>query len=271
MDSSDLYHVKQQFTLGAYKSLADLALPDASAPDHTSFVLYKARALIALGQAKAAEALIPEDTEAFPLKAARALAAAVDGDGDSDAALETLRDLCVEIDGEDLGAAEKWYVRVLAGTAFARAGEVEEALETLGVGSNKESLEAVSLVVQIYLSLARADLARREYQRALAWAEDDLLLQSIEAALGLATGADAYANSASYYTEQLGNPALSSSHLLTSRGVARLLRGEVHEARSDLEEVLKGADADDEEALGASVVVAGLGANKKGEADELFR
>lgn len=131
-------------------------------------------------------------------------------------------------------------------------------------------LNRLSLVVQIYLSISRADLAKKEYTRALKWAEDDLLLQSIEAALGLATGTDGYANSASFYSEQLGNPSLSSPHLLAARGVARLLRGEVSEAKSDLEEVLKSGGADDEEALCASVVAAGLGPSKKGEAEELF-
>jgi coatomer protein complex subunit epsilon len=63
----------------------------------------------------------------------------------SEAALEELRDLSVEIEGDDLEASDKdkWLVRVLAGTAFARAGEVEEALETLGLNEgNEESLEA---------------------------------------------------------------------------------------------------------------------------------
>ena len=59
--------------------------------------------------------------------------------------MEELRDLSVEIEGDDLEASDrdKWLVRVLAGTAFARAGEVEEALETLGLsGGNEESVEA---------------------------------------------------------------------------------------------------------------------------------
>lgn len=63
----------------------------------------------------------------------------------AEAALEELRDLSVEIEGDDLEASgrDKWLVRVLAGTAFARASEVEEALETLGLnGGNQESVEA---------------------------------------------------------------------------------------------------------------------------------
>lgn len=127
---------------------------------------------------------------------------------------------------------------------------------------------SVSLIVQIYLSIDRPDLAKKEYESALKWAEDDLLLQSIEASIGLVTGFDAYQNASSFYSEQLGNPSLSSSHLLTARSVTRLLRGEVTEAKSDLEEVLR--DSEDEEALSVSVVAAGLGQAKKGEADELY-
>ena len=76
----------------------------------------------------------------------------------AEAALEELRDLSVEIEGDDLEASskDKWLVRVLAGTAFARAGEVEEALETLGSsGGNEESVEAyVFLLVDptVYLT-----------------------------------------------------------------------------------------------------------------------
>ena len=129
---------------------------------------------------------------------------------------------------------------------------------------------SVALVVQIFLSISRADLAKKEYTRALKWAEDDLLLQSIEATIGLVTGSDAYHDAAAFYTEQLGNPSLASPHLLVSRGISRLLRGEVSAARSDLEEVLNG-QGDHEEALAAAVVSAGLGTTKKDEAETLLK
>ena len=50
----------------------------------------------------------------------------------------------MEIEGDDAEASdwEKGVVRVLAGTAFARAGEIEEALETLGAGNDTHNLEA---------------------------------------------------------------------------------------------------------------------------------
>lgn len=88
--------------------------------------------------------LIPEDAEDISLKAISALARFVDStdSGDAETSLEELRDLSVEIEGDDVDYSEqeKALVRVLAGTAFARAGEIEEALETLG--SDSEDLEA---------------------------------------------------------------------------------------------------------------------------------
>ncbi|THH15264.1 hypothetical protein EW146_g5186 [Bondarzewia mesenterica] len=273
MDSPEVYNVKQQFYLGAFKTLVDLTLPDPSSNDYVPTLLYKARAHIALGDPKPVSSLIPSETENFALKAVSSLASYVSGEA-ADAPLEELRDLCVEIEGDDAEATEreKGWVRVLAGTAFARAGEVEEALETLGAETSTENLEGVAVIVQIYLSIHRADLARKEFERAKHWAEDDLLLQLIEASIVLVTGKDSYADCNSFYTEQLANPSLSSSHLLTARGVTRLLRGEIAEAKSDLEEaVTQQGGKEDEETLAASVVAARLGTGtKKGDADQLW-
>ena len=161
MQSADLYHVKQQFILGichsvfcssvltlcaftgAYKSLADMPLPNPSS-DYTSVLLYKARAHIALNDPQSALRLTDEDDENVATKAVRALAkyVAAEDNEDKDAALEEQRDLAVEIEGDDSegSASEKALVRVIAATAFVRAGENEEALETLG--TDTEDLEA---------------------------------------------------------------------------------------------------------------------------------
>ncbi|KAJ2936951.1 hypothetical protein H1R20_g148, partial [Candolleomyces eurysporus] len=270
MESSEIYHVKQQFILGAYKSLLNVPLPDVNSPDYNAALLYKARSHIALNDPKSALKLIPEDSENVALKAVASLAryvAAADSAA-KDAALEELRDLSVEIEDESEGTErEKALVRVLAGTAFARAGEVEEALETLG--TETEDLEAVAVIVQVYLSINRPDLAKKQFERSKRWAEDDLLLQLIESNIGLATGKDGYSNSQSFYTEQLANPSMTSSHLLTARGVTRLLRNEIQEAKSDLEEALQ-QNKDDAETLAAIVVAGGLGALKKTETEEYW-
>ena len=131
---------------GAYKTLVDYPVPDPSSEDYVPILVYKTRAHIAHGDPKTAIALIPSDTENLTLKSVSALAKYISG-ADADAALEELRDLCVEIEGDDAEATEreKGWIRVVAGTAFVRAGEVEEALETLGAETNTENLEACVL------------------------------------------------------------------------------------------------------------------------------
>lgn len=126
MDSSELYHIKQQFTLGAYPALTKTALPNPSSPDYVLTLVYKARAFLALEDPESALALLPADSENVAIRAIAALAKGEDG-------LEVLRDLCVEIESDE-DEFSKWeieMVRVLAATAFTRAGEIEEALETL--------------------------------------------------------------------------------------------------------------------------------------------
>ncbi|KAI0343268.1 coatomer complex protein [Trametopsis cervina] len=269
MESAALYRVKQQFILGAYKSLTDLALPPPNAPDYVPALIYKARAHLALSAPQEALAVLAsaEDPENIAVRAATSLAKYIgaEEDAEKESTLEELRDLCVEIEGEEEGEErDRWTVRVLAGTAFARAGEVEEALETLGAGSNTFSLEATAVTVQVYLSIHRPDLARKELALAKRWAEDDLLLQHIEASISLVTGADGYADCNSYYTEQLANPSLTAPHLFTARGVTRILMGEVAAAKSDFEEV-KERDA---ETLAAMVVAEELAPGKGGEGAE---
>ncbi|KAF7309765.1 Heme peroxidase [Mycena indigotica] len=272
MSSSDLYNTKTAFFLSAYQTLINRALPDSSSPDYIPTLVYQARAHIALNDPAGAISLLPPNSENVALKAVSALARYVSAteSSEQEPILEELRDLAVEIEGDDVEGTEhdKLTVRVIAGTAFARAGEIEEALETLG--SETEDLEAVAVIVQIYLSINRPDRAKKEFERAKNWAEDDVLLQLIESSIGLVAARDGYSNANSFYTEQLANPSLSSTHILTARGVTRILRNEIPAAKSDLEESLERQKGGDAETLAACVVAAGIDAKKSNEADELW-
>ncbi|KAH0836706.1 coatomer epsilon subunit-domain-containing protein [Lanmaoa asiatica] len=275
MDSSELYHIKQQFVLGAYPTLIQTPIPDPSSPDYIPTILYKARAYLASGDSASALALIPNESENVALRAVAALAQGEEG-------LETLRDLCVEIEAEGdehLGEWEREVVAVLAATAFIRAGEVEEALETLRDSATAGN-ESSAFLAHIYLSLSRPNTARKILSTALQANPDSLVLQLSEAVISLATGAqgtsgEPYASAISFYTEQLANPSVSSAALLVGRGVVRILRGELAAARSDLEEVesiLSRAQTDRgvDETLAAMTVATSLGAGKRGEAEELW-
>jgi coatomer protein complex subunit epsilon len=132
-------------TTGAYKAITELRLPDSDAEDRLSILLYHVRSFLALGQPEKALAILPDSETSIAAKAGRSLASYIlDPSSTKETTLEELRDLAVEIEGEDSEADEyeKNLVRVLAGTGFAIEGEVEEALETLGAGSHHQNLEA---------------------------------------------------------------------------------------------------------------------------------
>ncbi|KAI5999348.1 coatomer complex protein [Pisolithus orientalis] len=272
MDSSELYYIKQQFVLGAYPALTQVSVPDASSPDYIPTLVYKARAFLALNDPNSALELIPEDSDNVALRTVSALAKGEEG-------LEVLRDLCVEIEGEEFSQWEIEMVRVLAATAFMRAGEVEEALETLN-GTEDAGDESSAILSQIYISLSRPSVAQKILTSALKVNPDSLVLQQAEAVLALVTaaqglGGEPYSTAISFYTEQLANPSVSSAALLVGRGVARIMRGELSAARSDLEEaesILTRAQSKSGtgEVLAAMTVTAGLGSGKRGEADELW-
>ncbi|KAF8604106.1 hypothetical protein BDV93DRAFT_522910 [Ceratobasidium sp. AG-I] len=244
MDSDSLFHLKTQFYLGAYSALTTNPTPDESSPDYLQTLLYTARSHIALGDTATALAILPEDDSEPSIRAVRALAHYIQGQ-DSASALEELRDTSLEVEGEE--GSLNGLVKVVAATAFLREGEVEEALATLGAGTGSKDMECVALIVQAYLSINRPDLAKKEYEAAKKHGDDSLLIQLIEAALGLATGG-AGATQASYiYTEQ--SLLLSSSSnpaIIAVKGLAHLVRGQLPEAEADFteaERVGKSAEA----------------------------
>jgi len=121
-----------------------LVLPDVNSPDYARTLLYKARALITINECDIALKLLENLRENVSTKAASSLARYIGASNPAakESALEELRDLSVEIEGDDPEGddRDKALVKVLAGTAFAIAGEIEEALDTLGIDT--EDLEA---------------------------------------------------------------------------------------------------------------------------------
>jgi coatomer protein complex subunit epsilon len=138
MDSDSLFHLKNQFFLGAYSALTSNPLPDESSPDYLQTLLYTARSHIALGDTASALAILPESDSEPSIRAVRALAHYLQGQ-DSASALEELRDASLEVEGEE--GTLNGLVKVVAATAFLREGETEEALATLGAGTGTKDLE----------------------------------------------------------------------------------------------------------------------------------
>ena len=98
-------------------------------------------------------------------------------------------------------------------------------LSTLLSASPHPIKREVALIVRIFLSINREDLAKEECEGTKKQAEEGL--QLIESTINLVSGKEAHSDSNWFYIEQLANPSLSSTRVLTAQGATRLLRGEV--------------------------------------------
>jgi coatomer protein complex subunit epsilon len=119
--------------------------PDASSPDHKPTRLFKARGLVQSDPDKALATLDKSD-DSLPAKTVRSLAGyfkakQADDDDAKEKTLDELRDLCVEVEGEEVEEETKGIVRSIAAVAFIHEGENEEALETLEAGTSTRNLE----------------------------------------------------------------------------------------------------------------------------------
>ncbi|KAI8081287.1 coatomer epsilon subunit-domain-containing protein [Halteromyces radiatus] len=137
-------------------------------------------------------------------------------------------------------------VQVVIATLLVNAGKYDDALQVLHVRTKK--LECVALAVQIYLQIDRLDLARSEVNHAKSWAEDALLLQMMEAWVGLRVGGEKY-QEAFYIFEEFGQSSTGQTvRVLNGQATANLAMGRYPEAESLLLEALN-KNSDDPETL----------------------
>jgi len=269
MDSDSLFHLKSQFYLGAYHSVVANSPASAGSPDYLQTLIYIARSHIALSDPAKALDILPEDSTEPAIRAVRALATYVQdtaSGSETESVLEELRDLCIEIEGEeDVEGVE--VVKVAAATAFFQEGELEEALTTLGAGTGAKEPECAALTVQIYLSINRPDLAKKEYEAAKRLADDSLIIQLIEASIGIVVGGSQLRTAYHIYAEQAAAPGSSTNPAVNAaKGATQLLRGNISEAHGDFSEALK-IDPHHADALVGAAVAADL-AGKRGEGDK---
>jgi len=261
MDSDSLFYLKNQFYLGNYKHLCANPLPPTSDPDYLPTLAYTARSYIALKNYSGALSVLPPSDTSPAVKSLRSLANYFSNPDENEPYLEELRDLSIEVeDGieNEVEGAGSGLVKVAAATAFFHEEEVEEALTTLGAGCKSRDLECVGLIVHIYLSISRADLAKKEYEAAKKWADDSLLIQIIEATIGLAVGSKTLQTAQYIYAEQASAPGSSdNAAIITAKAVSQIMLGQYSEAEATLNEALV-VDPKYDEALAAQVTLAEL-------------
>lgn len=246
MDSDALFLVKQLFWQGAYKACIDEAtsvdISDQTDPESLSRALYAARAHLALPSRDTTSALsvlepaLTADEPAASVRAVKSFAEYLQAE-DKSSKVEELRDLVLEYDAEEVNdetREEERIVRSIAGTVFIVEKEVEEAVTTLSEGCGKTDLECTALLVQLLLSIHRRDVAQTIYQNAKSFGEDSLLMQIMEAWIGMKTGGRPLNQSYYLYEELYQLPSGRTPTVLASHAAAHLLLGHVDEAKSDI-------------------------------------
>ncbi|TXT15862.1 hypothetical protein VHUM_00365 [Vanrija humicola] len=262
MEADPLYHVKQLFhqallTPATIAEASSQTLTPGDEPAALPRAVYVARAHLALQPAQVVEAqavlapFLAVEPAPPSARAASALATYLSSSGaERAAAVDEVRDLVLEVEGDDVEADVEGPTRVLAGTIFILEKENEEAVATLTEGAAKSDLECIALLTQLLLALDRRDLAQQQYAAAKRIGNDSTLVQAIEAWIGLKTGARPLHQAYYFYEELYQLPAGRTPPVLASHAAAHLLLSHVDEAKADVQEA-QGRDggADDANVL----------------------
>lgn len=253
MDSS-LFQVQSLFYQGAYSGCIDLAIAStrsarSSDPETVTTLLYAARSHLALSPSNpaAALALLKSIGSQEPhVQAVTSLAKFLQSrnQDDSDAMLSEIVNLTELLDHAVVGQDSGQVIRCAAATALYLDGDAEEALNTLGVGTaTSQELECVALGVHILIAINRLDLAEKEYLAARTWADDSLLIQLIEAWLGLSKGGRNTQQAFYVYDELAQTPSTAGTQnsvaSLIGKATALAASNDVEAANKQLDEALR--------------------------------
>lgn len=250
---STLFQVQSLFYQGAYQGCIDLALSSSSNasssdPSSISTLLYAARSHLARSPADPASALsLLSSLKSSPqIQAVQSLARFIQAQtqNNSDTMSQEIVNLTELLDHAVVGDSSGQTIRCAAATALFLDGDSEEALNTLGIGTGtSKEIECVALGVHILLSIHRLDLAEKEYLAARTWADDSLLIQLIEAWIGLAKGGRATQQAYYVYDELAQNPSAVGTKnavpSLVGKATALAANGDWEGARKQLEEAAR--------------------------------
>lgn len=258
-----LLSVQTAFYQNAYRrciaeATSQFGAGEASNPSVLALRLYAARAHIALGEPEQALSLVPTsaaEDPAGPLTSAASAvrrlaqydAALTAADlGAADDALAALTELAADSefspDTADLGLSGPTIVRLCAATAMVQDGDPLGALDILGTNSASEptDLEAIALRIHILLSIHRTDLAQQLFNQARTWADDSLLIQLVEAWIGLVQGGRAAQQAYYVYDEMATAPSAPGSKpsdqatLLAAKAASQMALSQWKDAQATL-------------------------------------
>ncbi|KAF4554850.1 Coatomer epsilon subunit-like protein [Elsinoe fawcettii] len=234
---SELVNIHTAFHQSQYQSVIDFDTSSFSSSNALAVRLLQFRSQLALKQySEALSSISSSEASNVPdLSAAKLLATYLSSPSPK---LVSDAEKLAEEKGDNLG------VQILIGTLLARAGEYDKALTLLR--KHQGSLDAVALIVQVYLLQNRTDLAAKECKSARGFAQDALLVNLGEAWVGMREGGEKYQQSFYVFEELAQAPSTQAPQSLVAQAVSELHLGRHPEAETALQQAiaLDGGNAD---------------------------
>lgn len=128
-------------------------------------------------------------------------------------------------------------VQYIGGIILALENRLDEALELLSL--HQGSLEAISLIVQIYLIQNQLDAAFKEVQAAKKWAQDNVVFNLSEAWVDFRKGGIDRYQDGFYIYEELASGGSTTIKSLLGQIVSQLQLGRLPEAEISLSQALE--------------------------------
>jgi len=225
----ELVNIHSAFHQGQYQNVIEFDTSSLSADNQLPARILKLRAKITVGETEEVLADVEGEDEDTPdLAAVKALAQHVAGDTED--AVKIAEELATK-------ESDNATVQTLCGIVLHAEGKTDQALALLA--KHQGNLEAVALLVQIYLQTNHVDLAIKEIAAAKRWAQDSLLFNLSESWVGMRIGGEKYQAAFYVYEELASNPNTVAPLSIIGQAVAEIHLGRLPEAEAALSSAIE--------------------------------
>jgi len=235
-EDDELWNIKNAFYLGCYQQCISEALsvrPGSNSQTQCKFYMY--RSYIQQGQYQMVNSDVGVGAPMM-LQAAAVLSSYMGGDRDAkEMALVQLKEWL-----SHPNSATEPQLLIVAAIIFSHERDYKEALKLTMQSTN---LEAMSLVVSLYLSMSRVDLARKQVGLMQQQDDDATLTKLANAYVSMAEGPDK-AQDALYEFQELGEKYNMSLMLTNGMVLANLHMSKYEDAERLLQESLSKSATD---------------------------
>ncbi|CAK8676666.1 unnamed protein product [Clavelina lepadiformis] len=222
----ELFDVKNAFYLGLFQQCINEAQKTKARKTECDIFLYRAY----IAQRKYG-VVLDEIRSSAPaeLQAVRLLADYLSNPSRKDGVLKSLdQKLSGNVDVENI------TLPLMAASIYYHEGNYDAALRVL---HSTESLEASALAIQVFITINRVDLAKKELKRMQETDEDATLTQLAQAWFNIAVGGEKLQD-AYYIFQEMADKNQSSSLLLNGQAACYMAQGKWDEAEGVLQEAM---------------------------------